>query len=91
MSDNWFSRLKAGLSKTSTQLAQGITGLFTKRKLDAETLAELEELLIRADLGLESAAEITQSLAKGRFDKEIAVSEIRAALAAARSMRTDSG
>lgn len=77
----WFGRLKQGLAKTSQALTQGITGLFTKRRLDAETLEDLEDLLIRADLGVENAAEITAALRKGRFEKEIAPEEIRAVLA----------
>ena len=68
----WFQRLKAGLTKTSAKLSQDIAGIFTKRKLDADTLQELEDLLIQADLGVETAARITDALAKGRFDKEIA-------------------
>ncbi len=81
MSEGWFSRLKQGLSKSSTQLGQGLTGIFTKRKLDSETLEELEELLIRADLGVENAAEIAAELGRDRFDKTIAPSEIRSLLA----------
>ena len=48
----WFQRLKTGLGKTSSKLSDGITGLFTKRKLDANTLEDLEDLLIQSDLGL---------------------------------------
>ena len=79
---SWFQRLRQGLAKTSTQLAENIAGIFTKRKLDAETLGELEDLLIQADLGVETAARISTALAKGRFDKEIATEEVRAVLAA---------
>jgi fused signal recognition particle receptor len=78
----WVQRLRHGLSKTSTQLAQNIAGIFTKRKLDAETLEELENLLIQADLGVDTAARITAALAKGRHDKEITTDEVRAVLAA---------
>jgi fused signal recognition particle receptor len=78
----WFQRLKAGLTKTSAKLSQDIAGLFSKRKLDADTLQELEDLLIQADLGVETAARISAALAKGRHDKEIATEEVRAVLAA---------
>ena len=78
----WFSRLKAGLTKTSAKLTEGIVGVFTKRKLDGETLEELEDLLIQADLGIETAGRITQALAKGRFDKTVSTEEVRAVLAA---------
>ena len=77
----WFGRLKAGLSRTSSKLGEGITGLFTKRKLDQAALDELEDLLIGADLGVGPAARFVAELKKNRFDKEIAPEEVRAALA----------
>src|SRR3546814_11800382 len=52
----WFQRLKAGLTRSSSKLGEGITGIFTKRKLDDQALEELEELLITADLGVTTAA-----------------------------------
>ncbi len=78
----WFQRLKAGLTKTSARLSQDIAGIFTKRKLDADTLQELEDLLIQADLGVDTAMRITAALAKGRHNKEISPEEVRAVLAA---------
>ena len=77
----WFKRLSDGLTKTSSRLTTGITGLFTKRKLDDEMLEELEDLLIGADLGVETSSRITAALRKGRFDKEIAPEEVRDVLA----------
>jgi fused signal recognition particle receptor len=78
----WFQRLKAGLTKTSAKLSEDIAGIFTKRKLDADTLQDLEDTLIQADLGVETAMRITEALAKGRYNKEIAPEEVRAVLAA---------
>jgi fused signal recognition particle receptor len=78
----WFQRLKQGLTKTSARLTQDIAAIFTKRKLDADTLQELEDLLIQADLGVETAMRITAALAKGRHDREISTEEVRAVLAA---------
>ena len=76
-----FSRLKDGLSRSSGRLADGVTSIFTKRKLDDDTLEELEDLLISADLGVAAAARVTTALAKDRFDKEISPTEVRTALA----------
>ncbi len=73
----WFARLKAGLSRTSTRVTSGITGVFTKRKLDRALLDELEEALIAADLGPATAARLTKVLARDRFDKEITEQEVR--------------
>ena len=78
----WFQRLKAGLTRSSGKLGNGIAGIFTKRKLDDAALKELEELLISADLGVATAAKLTAKLAKTRFDKEVAPEEVRQALAA---------
>src|SRR3546814_7309047 len=71
----WFQRLKAGLTRSSSKLGEGITGIFTKRKLDDQALEELEELLITADLGVTTAARLTANLAKTRFHKEVDRSE----------------
>jgi len=79
---SWFARLKDGLSKSTSRLTDGITGIFTKKKLDDEALEELEELLIRADLGPATAAKLTAGLAKTRFGKEVSPQEVREYLAA---------
>jgi fused signal recognition particle receptor len=78
----WFQRLRSGLAKTSSKLSDGITSLFTKRKLDGATLEDLEDLLIQADLGVETATAITSAIAKGRFEKGITADEVKAILAA---------
>ncbi len=77
----WFGRLRAGLSRSSNRIGEGVTAIFAKRKLDADTLEELEELLITADLGVGPAAKLAAALGKERFDKEIPPEEIRGALA----------
>jgi fused signal recognition particle receptor len=77
----WLSRLKAGLTRSSTKLGEGISSIFARRRLDNETLAELEELLIAADLGIGLAEEVTGRLRRTRFNQEVAPEEIRAALA----------
>jgi fused signal recognition particle receptor len=79
---SWWRRLTEGLSRTSSKLGTGVTELFTKRKLDHATLEELEDLLIQADLGVETAGRIAGALSKGRFGKDIAPEEVRAILAA---------
>jgi len=77
----WFGRLRAGLSKTSGRLTEGISRIFTHRKLDEESIEELEELLIMADLGPATAARIADNLGKRRFNQEISPEEVRKALA----------
>ncbi len=77
----WFQRLREGLARSSSALGDGLNSLFRKRKLDAETLEELEDLLIQADLGADTAITIAERLAEGRFDKEVSEAEVRTVLA----------
>lgn len=78
---SWFARLRAGLGKTSSGISEGITGIFTKRKLDDAMLEELEELLIMADMGAGVAAKVVAAFGKERYDKEISPEEVKDALA----------
>ena len=63
----WLSRMRDGLSKSTKRVTESITGLFTKKKLDRETLNELEDALIQADLGVAVAARLVEKLGKERF------------------------
>ncbi|PYE32963.1 signal recognition particle-docking protein FtsY [Rhizobium sp. PP-F2F-G38] len=78
----WFQRLRAGLSRTSSQLTGQITALFTKRKLDDATLEELEDLLIQADLGVETALRITDTLASERYGRDVSGADVSRIMAA---------
>jgi fused signal recognition particle receptor len=78
----WFARLASGLKRSSDQLTGSITSVFTKRKLDAATLDELEDVLIQADLGIETAMAITETLRRDRFDRDVSGEDVRAVLAA---------
>ncbi len=77
-----FARLKQGLARSSAGLTGGLAGLFTKKKLDAQTVASLEEVLIRADMGAAEAKRLAAAVAKNRYDSEISDAEVRAILAA---------
>ena len=83
MAAGWFSRLKAGLSRSSSSLTAKIAGVVAKRRLDEATLEELEEALIAADLGVETSALLVKALAKDRYGREVTDLEVREALAAA--------
>jgi fused signal recognition particle receptor len=73
-------KLNEGLRRSSSRLAEGLSGL-AKRKIDQESLDELEELLITSDMGAKVAARIAQAFSKDRFDREVSGEEIKAALA----------
>jgi fused signal recognition particle receptor len=77
----WLSRLTQGLSKSSKTITGSITAIFTKRKLDKDTLQELEDTLIQADLGLAVSERIIAEVSHGRFDKEIDPEEVKQILA----------
>ncbi|MEJ0071338.1 MAG: signal recognition particle-docking protein FtsY [Pseudomonadota bacterium] len=78
----WFQRLRHGLSRSSSKLTDGIAAIFTKRRLDDDAIEALEELLIAADLGVKTAAELTGNLRRTRFGKDVTDPEVRGALAA---------
>ena len=63
----WLFKLKKGLERSSRSLTQGLNELLVKRKLDEQILEELEDLLIAADLGVETAANIVSKLMETRF------------------------
>ena len=77
----WLSRLTSGLSKSANKFTQGLSDWITKRTLDEETLEELEEVLLAADLGPKTAAKIIEDFSKDRFGKEVEEQEIKEALA----------
>ncbi|MBS3647951.1 signal recognition particle-docking protein FtsY [Pseudaminobacter sp. 19-2017] len=77
----WFQRLRQGLSRSSRELSGSISGIFTKRKLDDDTLEELEDVLLRADLGMETALRVTDSLASSRYGRDVSDAEVRAIMA----------
>ena len=77
----WLSRMRDGLAKSTKRVTESITGLFTKKKLDQQTLDELEDALIQADLGVSVAARLVGKLGKERFGKEVTDEEVRAAFA----------
>lgn len=78
---SWWKRLKSGLARSSSSIGQGISDVFTKRKLDAAALEDLEDILVRADLGVAASTRIVEAVGKGRYDKEVSADEVRTILA----------
>jgi fused signal recognition particle receptor len=77
----WLGRLKAGLQRSSSRLADGIGTILVSRRLDETSLAALEELLIAADLGPQTATALTAKLGQRRFPPEVSAEAVREALA----------
>ena len=78
---SWWQRLTGGLKHTSSALGSAISDLVVKRKLDAETIAGIKDVLIRADLGLETAERIGAALGQSRHAAEISPEEVKAVVA----------
>jgi fused signal recognition particle receptor len=78
----WWQRLSAGLRRTSSSISGAISDLVTKRKLDREMIQDLEDVLIRADLGTTMAGRIASAVGEGRYDKAISPDEVKGILAA---------
>ncbi|MEO0547589.1 MAG: signal recognition particle-docking protein FtsY [Pseudomonadota bacterium] len=81
VSTGWLSRLRRGLSRSSGQLTGSIAAVFTKRKLDEDALQDLEDLLIQADLGIETAMKITDSLSSQRLGKDVTDDDVKTLVA----------
>lgn len=79
---NWLAKLGLGLKKSSSNLTDGISGIFTKKKIDFQTLEDLEDLLITSDMGVKASSKIIGNFAKRRLNKDITDEEIRTELAA---------
>jgi fused signal recognition particle receptor len=79
---NWWNRLSLGLSRSSLAIGKSLTEIFSKRKLDAAMLQDLEDVLIRADIGISAAARIAAEVGRGRYDKDVDVDEVKEILAA---------
>ncbi|HEY6519566.1 MAG TPA: signal recognition particle-docking protein FtsY [Roseiarcus sp.] len=78
---SWLQRLRLGLSRSSTTIARGVTDIFTKRKLDAGSLDDLEDVLIQADLGLAAASRIRDAVGNGRYERGVSPDEVKQILA----------
>jgi len=78
---SWWRRLSSGLKRTSNSLGTAVADLVTKRKLDRAMLEDIEDVLLRADLGTEVAARIAKAVGVGRYDKSISADDVKAVVA----------
>src|SRR5215468_9383811 len=66
-SGSWWGRLTGGLKRTSGALGQAISDLVMRGPLSPERIVEIEETLIRADLGVDVAARLATTMGEGRY------------------------
>src|SRR5277367_3386007 len=78
---SWWRRLSSGLRRTSGSLGTAVADLVTKRKLDRAMLDDIEDVLLRADLGTEVAARIAAAVGVGRYDKAITADDVKGVVA----------
>src|ERR1700737_143229 len=78
---SWWQRLTGGLKRTSGSLGSAVADLVTKRKLDRAMLEDIEDVLLRADLGTEVAARISAAVGVGRYDKTISADDVKSVVA----------
>ena len=77
---NWLNRMVGGLEKSSSKISDSISGVFTKRKLDAKAIDALQDILIMSDMGVTIAQTFTDNISSTRFDKEVSDEEIKEAI-----------
>jgi fused signal recognition particle receptor len=78
---SWWRRLSIGLKRTSSSIGTAVADLVTKRKLDPAMLEDIEDVLLRADLGTEVSGRIAVAVGVGRYDKAISADEVKAVVA----------
>ncbi|MDE8652051.1 signal recognition particle-docking protein FtsY [Novosphingobium album (ex Liu et al. 2023)] len=68
--DAWAQRIFGGFRKTSERLAENLSGIVAKTRLDESQLDDIEDALIMSDLGPRAAARIRDRLAEERFERD---------------------
>ena len=77
---SWLQKLKNGLGKTSAKVTGQFSSLLGRSKIDAASLEEVEDALIAADLGTQSAMRLAASMRKYKFDGPVTSESLAAAL-----------
>lgn len=78
---SFWQKLGLGLKKSSDKISSGLTDIFNKKKLNADALEELEELLLTSDIGVKATNALLADFAAQKQDKDITDVEIRRLLA----------
>lgn len=78
---SFFGRIKEALTKTSSKISTGLTSIFLNRKLDEDTIEDLHDLLISADMGASASEHIIDQIKKIRFEKDVEVKVVQQKMA----------
>lgn len=76
----WFGKLQEALSKTSNKLSSSIDDIFKKKKLETSDIEDLEEILLMADIGIETTNDIINNVKNIKFEDNHSVKEIKEVL-----------
>ena len=66
-----FDKFKHGLEKSSSSLSEGLSNIFSKKKIDENVLNEFEELIISSDAGVEVAKELRKNFEDFKINKKL--------------------
>ena len=68
---NLFNKFKKGLGLSSSVLSSGIKNIISKKNIDQDTLSKFEDLLVGADVGIETANELKKEFEKIKVNKNL--------------------
>ena len=72
-----FEKFKLGFKKSATSFTSGLRHIITKKEIDDKTLDEIENYLIKSDVGLQAASEIKNIIAQEKIDpKKNVINEV---------------
>ena len=77
---SWLQKLKDGLGKTKAKVTDQLSSLLGKPKIDAASLEEVEDALIAADLGTQSAMRLAAAIRKYKFEGPVTRESLASAL-----------
>jgi fused signal recognition particle receptor len=77
----WWQRLSGGLKRTSSAISSPIVDLVMKARLEPGAIEEIEDVLVRADLGVDTAARVADAIAGGRYKMDPTAEDIQAIIA----------
>ena len=66
-----FNKFKKGLNLSSLNLSSDIKNIFSKKNIDQTVLSQFEDLLVAADVGIETATELKKEFEKLKVDKNL--------------------
>jgi fused signal recognition particle receptor len=77
----WFDEVKKRFSSTSSKITQAVSDLINKKHLDYSSLQDLEEALLKADLGVSITSKLIAKIKELKFDKKIDLETIKEEIA----------